>query len=208
MEKAKSAKAEIEAAGIKGSLSTLCLDVTDLSSIEDAVKQVQDKYGSLDVLVNNAAVGNMDPNAKTRFLASMETNVVGPFMVAEAFRPLLLKASKPYSLWISSGLGSMGLASIIPTGFPRGEAYRASKAALNMLALLEWNENKAKGLKTFVVCPGLVESNLRGTSDQARTMGGQAEDPATSGQLIQRIIEGERDLEAGGFVQRNGIWPW
>ena len=54
IEKLKSAMSEIETAGTKGSLSTVQLDVTDEKSIEQAVKLVQEDYGRLDVLVNNA----------------------------------------------------------------------------------------------------------------------------------------------------------
>jgi len=48
---------EIEAAGPKGALSFMRLDVTDELSIEDAAAHVGEKFGRLDVLVNNAGVG-------------------------------------------------------------------------------------------------------------------------------------------------------
>jgi NAD(P)-dependent dehydrogenase (short-subunit alcohol dehydrogenase family) len=47
---------EIEAAGSKGLLSTVQLDVTDEKSIEQAAALVHQKFGRLDVLVNNAAI--------------------------------------------------------------------------------------------------------------------------------------------------------
>jgi NAD(P)-dependent dehydrogenase (short-subunit alcohol dehydrogenase family) len=206
VEKAEKAKAEIEAAGTKGSLSIVHLDVTDQKLINQAAEFVRTKFGKLDVLVNNAAVGNVDPDVKTRYQISMENNVIGPAMVAAAFRPLLLKSPKPYSLFISSGQGSLGKADLTP--IPYGDAYRASKAALNMVALLEWQEFKSKGLKTFAVCPGFVVSNLRGLSEEARNPGGKAGDPEVSGRLILSIIEGKRDEDVGRFVQKDGLWPW
>ena len=206
IEKAETAKSDLEANGIKGSLTTVQLDITDSQSIQQATELVQTKFGKLDVLVNNAAVGNRDPDVKTRFQISMETNVAGPFMVAAAFRPLLLKSPKPYSLYISSGQGSIALAN--PTPIKNGEAYRASKAALNMLAALEWSEFKSQGLKTFAVCPGFVVSNLRGTSEEARSGWGKAGDPEVPGQLIMSIIEGKRDADVGGFVHKDGTYPW
>ena len=90
LSKVKSAMSEIETAGIKGSLSTVPLDVTDENSIEQAANSVQETYGRLDVLVNNAAVGSMDPDIKTRMQLCMATNVIGPAVAAAAFRPLLI----------------------------------------------------------------------------------------------------------------------
>ncbi|KAF2493744.1 putative short chain dehydrogenase/reductase [Lophium mytilinum] len=211
LENAENAKSEIEATGIKGTLSTIHLDVTDQKSIEQAAELVSDKFGTLDVLVNNAGIGNRDPDLKTRFQAVLETNVVGPAMVAEAFRPLLLKAEKPYSIYISSGLGSIAMAGgASGPDFPGADAYCTSKAALNMVMAREWAVYKSKGLKSFAMCPGFVISNLRGKSEEARNGGafGKAEDPKVSGELVLSIIEGKRDADAGLFVQKDGIYPW
>ena len=218
LEKANSALSDIEATGIKGSLSALQLDVTDEKSIEEAAKVVQQKYGRLDVLVNNAAIGNRDENIKTRLQLNLETNVIGPAMVSEAFRPLLFKSQKPYSIYVSSGAGSLAMAAD-PTSminkfpsFPRGEAYRLSKTALNMLAILESNEFKSTPLKVFAMCPGFVRSNLRGTSEEERSGWGMAGDPENSGKIILRIIQGERDADAGEYVHQHegeaGVYPW
>lgn len=66
VEKEKCAMSEIENTGVKGSLSIVQLDVTDEKSIKQAMISNQGKHGRLNVLVNNAAVGSMDPNIKTR----------------------------------------------------------------------------------------------------------------------------------------------
>jgi NAD(P)-dependent dehydrogenase (short-subunit alcohol dehydrogenase family) len=212
LEKAKSAMSEIEAAGIKGQLSTVQLDVTDKKSIEQAVAIVQQEFGRLDVLVNNAAVGSRDPDVKTRFQLCMDTNVIGPAVVSAAFRPLLLKSSKPYSIYVSSGVGSLARASDPRSATYRslsnGEAYRASKAALNMLALQESIEFSSTALKVFAFCPGFVRSNLRGESEDARSGWGAAGDPKLSGEGILSIMQGERDADAGQFVHKDGIYPW
>ncbi len=211
-EKGESAMAEIEAAGIKGRLSTVQLDVTNQKSIEQAVALVQQKFGRLDVLVNNAAVGSRDPDVKTRFQLCMDTNVIGPAMVSAAFRPLLLKSQKPYSIYVSSGMGSLALASDPASSNYRslsnGEAYRASKAALNMVAIQESVEFSSTALKVFAVCPGFVRSNLRGQSEEARSGWGKAGDPQVSGETILSVIQGERDADAGKFVHRSGVYPW
>ncbi|KAF2808120.1 short chain dehydrogenase/reductase [Mytilinidion resinicola] len=210
LENAEKAKSEIEAAGIKGTLSTVQLDVTNSESVKQAAELVGTKFGTLDVLINNAGMGSQNPDVKTRFQETLEVNVIGPAVVAEAFRPLLLKAEKPYSIYVTSGLGSLAAASASGSDFPGADCYCTSKAALNMLMMREWVAFKSKGLKSFAMCPGFVISNLRGKSEEARNGGrfGQAEDPKTSGELVLSIIEGERDSDAGGFVQKDGVWPW
>ena len=212
LEKVERAKSELETGGLKGSLSTVQLDVTDERSIEQAVAVVQEKYGRLDALINNAAVGCRDPDLKTRLQLSMDTNVIGPAMVAAAFRPLLLKAQKPYSVFVSSGAGSLTRAAAPPetshSRLPRGEAYMASKAALNMLAVQEANEFGPEGLKVFAMCPGFVVSNLRGPDEEARSGWGKAGDPLVAGKTIFSIIQGERDTDVSKFVHKDGVYPW
>ena len=214
LEKVESAKSEIEAAGTKGSLSALQLDVTDEKSVEQAAQAVEKTYERLDVLINNAGIAPMNPDIKTRLQRTLDTNVVGPAVVAAAFRPLLFKSQNPYSIYVSSGGGSLIRASEVgrvsmTNHIPYEESYRASKAALNMLAVQENFEFGAKGLKVFTMSPGLVISNLRGTDEGARTAWGSgAKDPESSGKTILSIIQGERDADAGKFVVKDGLYPW
>jgi NAD(P)-dependent dehydrogenase (short-subunit alcohol dehydrogenase family) len=192
LDKAKSAMSEIKSAGIKGRLSTVQLDVTDENSIENVAAFVQEKFGRLDVLVNNAAIGSTDPDPRTRIRLCMDTNVLGPILVSAAFRPLLLKSQRPYSIYVSSGVGSLTLAAESTKKIyepPNAEAYRASKAVLNMVMVLDWKDNKPTALKVFGMCPGFVVSNIRGPSEEARTRQGQAGDPRVSGETLLSIIQ-------------------
>lgn len=87
-------------------------------------------------------------------------------------------------------------------------AYRMSKSALDMWAVKEHRDYSKQGLKTFVMCPGLVVSNLRGKSDEARSAWGMATSPVVSGQTMLSIIDGRRDLDVGKFVHKDGVYPW
>lgn len=140
----------------------------------------------------------------------MKTNVAGPAMVTQAFLPLLWKSKAPYSIYVSSGLGSAAMAED-----PKYESYavpytsyRMSKSALNMWVLQEIKDLGPKGLKTFAMCPGYVVSNLRGTSEEARNGYGMATSPTVSGETMLSIIEGKRDADVGKFVHKDGIYPW
>lgn len=145
----------------------------------------------------------------TKFRDTFETNVYGPVLVSEAFRLLLLKSSNAYSLFITSGLGSLGLASdpSSPHYGYQGTSYRASKSALNMVVVEEQKVCKGK-VKVFTCCAGLVVSNLRGTSDAARQAGGNAEDPETSAKMVLDVLEGRREEDVGKFIQRPGLFAW
>ncbi|KAL8954361.1 MAG: hypothetical protein Q9183_007169, partial [Haloplaca sp. 2 TL-2023] len=161
LDKAQAAMSEIQSSGnLNGTLSTIRLELTDQSSILAAAKAVEDTHGHLDALVNNAAAGSLYPDIKTRMQVAMDTNVIVPAMVEEAFRPLLLKAKNPYSIYMSSGMGSVTKAGDTSLDeykpLPGEEAYRSSKAALNMLAILEAKSYGPRGLKVFGMCPGFV----------------------------------------------------
>lgn len=143
----------VDAAGVKGKISSIQLDVTDQSSIAAAVKQVEKDHGRLDVLVNNAGIVSKAQTLKDQLEITLNTNVIGAAIVAEAFTPLLLKSTKPYLLHISSGLGSLNLASD-PQYMAYdldARAYRMSKAALDMLAVQDSKTLGKQGVKVFTL---------------------------------------------------------
>ena len=203
---------ELQAASPKGTLSTVQLDVTDENSVEAAAAHILQEFGWLDVLVNNAGVGSMGDNIKTRMKLCLETNVMGPAMVAAAFRPLLLRSQNPYSIYVSSGAGTLVRTAfekpVKHEGVKNSEAYQVSKAALNMLAVVEAGNWSHEGLKVFVMSPGFVRSNLRGPSEEARSGWGKAGDPQDSGQIVLDIVQGKRDADVGRFVHKDGVYPW
>lgn len=77
-----------------------------------------------------------------------------------------------------------------------------------MLAVLEAGEYGSKGLKVFVMSPGFVRSNLRGSSEEARSGWGKAGDPEVSGQIVLSIVQGKRDADVGRFVHKDGVYDW
>lgn len=200
---------------IKGTLSTLQLDVTDDSSITKAVEHITQTYGHLDVLVNNAGIGGLNmPDIRNEYRIVLETNVTGPAVVAAAFRPLLLKSSNPYSVYVSSGARTLLRNAMQKTaeqaliGNQSHGAYGVSKAALNMLAILEARDFGDQGLKVFAMSPGFVVSNLRGEGEEARTGWGRAGDPEESGKLMLSIVKGDRDNDVGCLVHKDGVFAW
>ncbi|KUL85384.1 hypothetical protein ZTR_06997 [Talaromyces verruculosus] len=198
---------------LKGTLSTIQLDVTDDASITKAVEHIAQTYGRLDVLVNNAGSGGLNiPDIRTEYSLVLETNVTGPAVVAAAFRPLILKSANPYSVYVSSGARTLSRNAMQKTaehaqvGNRSHGGYQVSKAALNMLAVLEARDFGDQGLKVFAVSPGFVISNFCGESEEAKIGWGKADTPEESGKLLLSIIMRERDKDAEvdeGNMQRD-----
>ncbi|KAK4947475.1 hypothetical protein LTR10_013843 [Elasticomyces elasticus] len=210
-ENGKKAVSELQAQGsIKGTLTDIQIDVNDQASIDAAAKTIEDKFGHLDVLINNAGVGTPNGDIKTQLERTFQTNVIGPIVVTHTLKPLLLKSKSPYSIYVTSGLGSLSKAADPndPYSQARYDVYRASKAALNMLMIQESKEMGPKGVKTFAVCPGLVRSNLRGKTEADVSAGGHAGDPDVAGQTLLSVIEGKRDADVGKVVHKDGVHPW
>jgi NAD(P)-dependent dehydrogenase (short-subunit alcohol dehydrogenase family) len=176
------------------------LDVTDDASVTAAVEAV----GALDVLVNNAGIsgGRIGPGDATvdDLRKVYDTNVFGPVRVLHAFIPLLEKSSAPVVVNVSSGVGSLGLAS--DPDNPLSEAnypvYTSSKAALNMLTIRY--AAAFPRVRINSVDPGFTATDFnqhRGT--QTVEQGAEA---------IVRYALITADGPTGGFFDRNGSEPW
>jgi NAD(P)-dependent dehydrogenase (short-subunit alcohol dehydrogenase family) len=176
------------------------LDVTDDASVAAAVETV----GRLDVLVNNAGIsgGLAAPGDVTADLVRVvyETNVFGVVRVTQAFLPLLGKSAHPVIVNVTSGLGSMALATdpaSIASNYAM-VAYSSAKAAVNMLTV-----QYAKGfpgMRINCVDPGFTSTDFNGHRGvQTVEEGAEA---------IVRMAMVAPDGPTGRFVDRHGEVPW
>lgn len=136
------------------------LDVTDPASVQAARRATQERFGRLDVLVNNAAVILDDAERATleqdpaEVLRTLDSNAVGALRVCQAFVPLMEEGGNVVN--VSSGMGSLAQ---MGGGHP---GYRTSKAALNALTRILHAELSGRGLRINAVCPGWVRTELGG----------------------------------------------
>lgn len=65
-----------------------------------------------------------------------------------------------------------------------------------------------KGLKVFAVDPGVVQTDIRGTSREAREAGGLAISPSIPAELVFSVIRGERDEDVGRMISADRVQPW
>ncbi|POR39591.1 (+)-neomenthol dehydrogenase [Tolypocladium paradoxum] len=211
---AKGAKAleELQERKPAGTLSVLELDVTNDDTIKAAAEKISADFGVLDALVNNAGVvvrGSRDRRAE--LLDTLNTNTVGPFVLTEALLPLLRKSKDPRIINVSSAIGSISIRldpSHASYDLP-AEAYRMSKAALNMATACMHAAYSPWGARVWAYCPGYVVTNLTGEGDRQRRRDSGAESSETSAAGILEILGGQRDGEAGSFLHRRGQQlPW
>jgi NAD(P)-dependent dehydrogenase (short-subunit alcohol dehydrogenase family) len=141
-------------------------------------------------------------------------NVAGTNVMTYTFMPLLLKSSEPRLIFVGglSNLTKAAEENYFPTpppaaGWPKPTqfeviGYRCSKVALNML-MLDWNHKvKQDGVKVFAVGPGFLATGLGGMPEVAKAMG--AGHPSAGGDILKRVVEGERDADVGKIVEKDG----
>ncbi|KAI3392058.1 hypothetical protein diail_6287 [Diaporthe ilicicola] len=201
-------------------VSTMQVDLSSDASLEAAVKTLSEKYGRLDVLINNAgasfdgSIRDGKMSIREAFNASWDTNVSGTQVLTTLAVPLLLKSSDPRLMFVTSGTSSLaetepanwgGLKHILgrinsspEKGWPKTKelnpitSYRSTKTGLNML-MREWTRIlKEDGVKVWAISPGFLATGLGGVGkEQLLKMG--ALDPSVGGQFIRDVVEGKRD---------------
>lgn len=188
---------------------SMILDVTDVDTIQSATKQIEDQYGALDVLINNAGVyldGRLPPSQLdlTVLRATYETNVFGMFSVIKAMLPLIKKSPAGRIVNLSSGLAS--LTSINDTESDSEKhginqlAYMSSKTAVNALTVLFAKELKGTPIKINSADPGFTATDLNGHTG-VRTV----EEGAS---IVVKLATLPGDGPTGGFFDENGVLPW
>jgi len=143
----------VEAAG--GQVLAVRCDVTERSSIDQAVAKAVDRFGGLDVVLANAGFGVDGPFQKLTtadFRRQFDTNVFGVIDTLYATLPHLLASQGRIGI-VSSVLGKIAR--------PTMSAYTASKFALCGLSEALYYELADQGVSVTGINPGLVESNFR-----------------------------------------------
>ena len=183
-----------------GSVEPLTMDVADPKSIENAAAEVTNRYGSLDVLVNNAGINydtwetveNADINGTV--METVTTNLLGPWRVCQAFLPLLRKSKAARIVNVSSESGS--LASM--GGGP--PAYQVTKAALNAMTRTLAGELRSAHILVNAVCPGWVATDMGGAGAPRSVSEGAA------GIIWAATLPD--DGPTGGFFRDGKPLPW
>lgn len=132
------------------------LDVTDENMIRDVVKKVINKFGKIDVLVNNAGVSNMNhfwELTEKDWDFNMNVNAKGVFLVTKTVAPYMMKKKKGKIVTIASMAAKLGA--------PLLAHYSASKFAVLGFMQAVAKELAPYNINVNSVCPGFVKTSMQ-----------------------------------------------
>ena len=208
------AAAVLRAAG--GEAHAVTLDVTDPATVQEAAKQAEERFGHLDVLINNAGItgsGQVSPEDAHDQVPStvdldmvravFETNVFGVVAVTNAMLPLLRRSPAPRIVNVSSHAASLtifsdpdgSMATLLPSA-----AYTPSKTALNALTVQYANELRKDGVLVNAAAPGYVDTDSNNHTGFLTVAQGAA--------VLVRLATLGADGPTGGFFSEDGSVPW
>jgi len=136
-------------------------DVAEEADVERAARQVEERYGRADVLVNNAGVSFIRPAEETgtaEWRRVIEVNLTGPFLLSRVFGRIMLRQGEGSIVNVASIAGLAGIAD--------RAAYNASKHGLIGLTRTLAAEWGGRGVRVNAVCPGWVKTEMD-VADQA-----------------------------------------
>ena len=208
------AAAAVRAAG--GDAHAVTLDVTDPATVQEVAKHVEERFGHLDVLINNAGItgsGQVSPADAYDQVPStvdldmvravFETNVFGVIAVTNAMLPLLRRSPAPRIVNVSSHAASLTLtsdpggpfATLLPSA-----AYSPSKTALTALTVQYANELRKDGILVNAADPGFVDTDINNHSGYLT--------PAQGAAIVVRLATLGADGPTGEFFSEDGPVPW
>lgn len=182
-------------------VEAVALDVDDPSGPTRAVTELEERFGRLDVLVNNAAVALHD-DRKASVLEiepeilrpTLETNFHGPVRLCQAVVPGMRERGFGRIVNVSSGRGSF---SKLAAG---GPAYRLSKTVLNAFTVILADELRGSGVLVNAMTPGWVRTRLGGLQAPRDTVQG-----AETAVWLATLPD---DGPHGGFFRDREVFPW
>jgi NAD(P)-dependent dehydrogenase (short-subunit alcohol dehydrogenase family) len=142
----------------------ISLDVTDRDADFAAVRQAHERFGRLDVVVNNAGYGQfgmVEEITEAEIRAQLETNVLGALWVTQAALPYLREQRGGHILQVSS-IGGV-------SAFPNTGAYHASKWALEGISQSLSQEVARFGVKVTLIEPTAYATDWSGPSARRAT---------------------------------------
>jgi NAD(P)-dependent dehydrogenase (short-subunit alcohol dehydrogenase family) len=202
----EAARAPFEALSADNKAHAVVLDVTDFDTIPAVVAAIEERFGPLDVLVNNAGYGHegtLEESPLDELLHQFDVNVFGAVAMIKAVLPAMRKRRSGHVINITSMAGFVGL-----PGIPY---YSGSKFALEGISEVLAKEVSGFGVKVTAVAPGSFRTDWAGRSmvrtersiddydslfepvrraRQAKS-GNQAGDPVKAAQALLKLIEAD-----------------
>ena len=180
---------EAEINELDGDALYIHLDVTSESDWQNAVQATVDKYGKLDILVNNAAIiiqkAAIEDRAASEWDRVFEVNAKGVFLGTKHAIPEMRKAGGGSIVNISSVAG-------IGQSLHQEPAYAASKGAVRIFSKVTASQHAADGIRCNSVHPGPIDTDMLATAmgDEARLQDRLARVPMRRMGSVDEIAKG------------------
>ena len=189
-----------EAKGSKAHV--ISIDLSSETSINEAFTQARNSVNRIDVLINNGGVSQRSLVSETPLDVDrkiFEINFFGAVFLSKKVLPWMIETGGGTIAAMSSMVGRFG--------FPLRSAYSASKHALHGFFESLYLENHDKGIKTLLICPGRIRTNI---SVNAVTAEGKAHAQMDAGQtggispekcakkIAKALRKGKREVWVGG----------
>lgn len=179
------------------------LDVSSIDDIEALAQHIEQNYGRLDVIINNAGIMIDTDQGRSSSICdanieaieqTLQANTLGPIMVINAMLPLMQRVDDARIVNISSGMGQL---SEMGGNYP---GYRLSKAALNAMTRIYAAELDPGKFRINAVCPGWVRTD----------MGGENADLSIEEGVDTAIwLATSQDAQgSGGFYRKRQLIDW
>ena len=162
------------------------LDVTDDTSVKNAIDHILSEAGRIDILVNNAGyglVGAFEDLSMEEIKSQYETNLFGLIRVTQAVLPTMRKQRSGRIINVSSGAGLFG--------YPGGSAYVSTKFAVEGLSESIAYEMEPFGIKVILIEPGFIRTNFGNSMVIAKKA---QESTSPYSELMQKTMDGFAEL--------------
>lgn len=173
-------------------------DLTDERTVLHALRAVEQRWGQVDALVNNAGISSIAPAELTEvatFRRVLEVNLVAPFLLSTSFGQRMLRQGQGAIVNVASIAGLVGVSD--------RSAYNASKHGLVGLTRTLAAEWGGRGVRVNAVCPGWVKTEMD-RADQAG--GGYTDEDITSRIPMRRFATPEDVAQAVLFLADGEEW--
>ena len=168
-------------ANYKGKVLAIACDVTDLNAQNQCAQQVEDKFGSIDVVIANAGVGHfatIEGMTAEQWNETIDIKLTGVFNTTKATLSAL-KKSEGYLITIASLAGT--------NFFAKGAAYNASKFGLVGYTQAVMLDLRQYGIKVTTIMPGSVSTHFNGNTPSEK--GAWKIQPEDLGQMVVDLLK-------------------
>ncbi|PIO80559.1 carbonyl reductase [Pediococcus damnosus] len=209
MKLGKKAIADLKDQGVDADLVNC--DVTSQESIDLAIKTIDQKYGYLNILINNAGLGGPQSKPSETTSAALhkvfDTNFFGTVAMTNATLPLLKKAPFGKIINVASDMGSLTLASDPSSMLYKFDAfaYPASKTAVNSMTIAYSKELKDTNVTINSINPGMTATDL--INKKAFQANGAQGVEQGAKRAVELASDPKNDLN-GTFTEEDGKLPW